>query len=181
MIMTKKSLRKMYDEGRYDEIYEGLMNGSIDDKWDIVSQSNGDYDAMFEYVIPELVLGYKPVTESAKVESKKIELPKFDRKSIAEYFRMNRDGRCGAYRGHVYLETRKRNGRDYFKLYREIEGSDDPCSDMNWVTVYEGYDIDVVCKHLFVYSDYESYNWNVPYVASAFGMLNDVVSGYAFA
>lgn len=178
--MTKKSLRKMFNDGRYDEIYEGLMNGSIDDKWDIVSKSNSDYDAMFESVIPE-VLGYTTTKEAKPKKTARVSIPKFDRKSIAEYFRMNRDGRCGAYRGHVYLETRKRNGKDYFKLYREIEGSDDPCADSNWVVVYEGYDIEVVCTHLFVYSDYETYNWNVPYTSGAFGMLNDVVDGYAFA
>lgn len=180
--MTKKSLRKLFDDGRYDEIYEGLMNGSIEDKWDIVSQSNGDYDAMFEYVIPELILGYKAVTVTIEPKTKKTaKVESFDRKSLSDYFRMHRDGRCGAYRGHVYLETRKRNGKDYFVLYREIEGSDDPCVDSNWVVVYKGYDIDVVCKHLFVYSDYESYNWNVPYTSGAFGMLDDVVAEYALA
>lgn len=181
--MTKRSFRKMFDEGRYDEIYEGLMNGSIEDKWNIVEKSNGDYDEMFEVVIPS-VLGYETtkVQSKAKPKVKKVSKPKkFDRKSLREYFRMVADGRCGMYRGHVYLEVRSIRGKEHYILYREIKGSTDPTSEYSWKVIYEGNDVETVCKHLFAYSDYETYNWNVPYNYEGFwSNLNEVVAGYRF-
>lgn len=185
--MTKKNLRKMFDDGRYDEIYECLMNGSIDDKWNIVEKSNGNYDAMFESVIPE-ILGYQVtvVSEPKKKKTRKSVPASFSKNDIADYFKMTRDGRCGMYRGYVYLEVRKRNGKNHYKVFRLIKGMEKfDTEDFAWAVVCETYNVNEAMGCLFVFNDYEAYDWNVPYpevvgASSAWNMFGEVVSNYVF-
>lgn len=84
---------------------------------------------------------------------------------IANYFGMEIDGNNGMYRGHVYLElvSNGRGKKRTYILYREIEGSTDPCSNDSWNVVYTGNDLNEVCKHLFMYDEYETFYWDVAY------------------
>lgn len=91
---------------------------------------------------------------------------KFKRSELRKYFEMQADGRNGMWRGHVYIEVRCKGSKDLYKIFREDEafiGKGLETEDIAWHLVYEGTDVDMVAKHLFMYDAYECFDWDVPY------------------